>query len=183
MPPEMNCPIDKNSTMAKLLCESKMILMDEVVMMDKVDLERISSTLQFLTGVNLPFGGKNVIIAGDFRQILPVKRNDFETIEHCIKNSVLWKYFDINSLVINERVNSMKRKGMEPDEEYADWLLKLGVNELPNWEIANLDKDVADFIKVPDKIIDMKSESLEEFINNMYPKLGEEDTTTIRRCS
>ena len=179
MAPDINCSINKDSTIAKLLCKCHMILMDEVVMMDKIDLERISSTLKFLTGVDKPFGGKNVIIAGDFRQILPVKPNDFETMEACIKESRLWKYFDQDPLVINERVNSMRRKGLEPDEEYADWLLKVGVNELPNYEIPNLDPDVSSFIKLPEKLIDHKSESLEGFIENMYPDMGNETTPTI----
>ena len=179
MPPEQNCSIGKGSTIAKLLNNAKMILMDEVVMMDKIDLERISSTLKFLTGVDKPFGGKNVIIAGDFRQILPVKRNEFETMESCIKESRLWKYFEQDPLVINERVNSMKRKGLEPDEEYADWLLKLGINELQNYEIPNLDRDASNFIKIPEKLIDKTSESLEEFIENMYPDMGNEEKPTI----
>ena len=43
-------------------------------MMSKVDLERIERSLQLLMDNDYAFGGKIVILSGDFRQILPVER-------------------------------------------------------------------------------------------------------------
>ena len=43
-------------------------------MMSKIDLERIDRSLRELMENQKPFGGKIVILAGDFRQILPVEK-------------------------------------------------------------------------------------------------------------
>ena len=48
MDPETNCNIDRGSSKAQLLQEAKLIVMDEVTMMSKVDLERIDRTLRYL---------------------------------------------------------------------------------------------------------------------------------------
>ena len=62
------CRIGKNSTKAKILMEADLLILDEVTMMDKFDLERIDRLLKDLMGEKeLPFGGKNVILTGDFR--------------------------------------------------------------------------------------------------------------------
>jgi ABC-type Mn2+/Zn2+ transport system ATPase subunit len=69
MDPEQNCNIDAGSATAKLLREAKLLVMDEVTMMSKVDLHRIDRTLQFLMDNRKPFGGKVVLLSGDFRQV------------------------------------------------------------------------------------------------------------------
>ena len=51
-----------------------MLVLDEIAMMSKVDLERIERSLQLLMDNDHPFGGKIVILSGDFRQILPVEK-------------------------------------------------------------------------------------------------------------
>ena len=42
--------------------------------MSKIDLERIEHSLRLLMENNLPFGGKIIVLSGDFRQILPVEK-------------------------------------------------------------------------------------------------------------
>ena len=61
------CLISKNSTKARLLVEADLLILDEVTMMDKFDLERIDRLLRELMESNIPFGGKNIILTGDFR--------------------------------------------------------------------------------------------------------------------
>ncbi len=90
MDPKTLCNITAESTKAKLLQEVKLIIMDEVTMMSKVDLERIDKTLQFIMQNKRPFGGKIILLSGDFRQILPVERNPVDAVNTCLKNSYLW---------------------------------------------------------------------------------------------
>ena len=61
------CLISKHSTKARLLVEADLLILDEVTMMDKFDLERIDRLLRELMECNIPFGGKNIILTGDFR--------------------------------------------------------------------------------------------------------------------
>ena len=70
MDPETLCNIERGSTKAELLKEAKLIVMDEVTMMSKIDLERIDKTLRLLMDKDdVPFGGKIILLSGDFRQI------------------------------------------------------------------------------------------------------------------
>ena len=139
MPEGQKCAVSKESTIANLIQQSKMILIDEIAMMHKHDLERIDKTIRYLVDEeNKPFGGKNVILGGDFRQILPVQKNDFETIEACIKNSYLYNDLEATSLKINERVERLKEKA---DRNYAAYLLQLGVDEMRKYSIPKFDSE------------------------------------------
>ena len=77
MDPSVNCNINANSSTANLLRNAAVIILDEVTMMNKYDLERIDRTLRDLMSDSgskqseIPFGGKLIILSGDFRQILP----------------------------------------------------------------------------------------------------------------
>jgi ATP-dependent DNA helicase PIF1 len=90
MDPEKNCNIESDSTRAKLIREAKILIMDEVTMMSKIDLERIDRTLQDIMNNDNPFGGKIILLSGDFRQILPVERNPVDSVNTCLKRSYLW---------------------------------------------------------------------------------------------
>ncbi len=78
MTPEMEpsdpCKILGDSVAAKLLKKADILILDEVAMMSKIDLERIEHSLRLMMDNDHPFGGKIVILSGDFRQILPVER-------------------------------------------------------------------------------------------------------------
>ena len=74
MAPNDHCNILGDSAGAAILKKSDVLVLDEIAMMSKVDLERIERSLQLLMDNDLPFGGKIVILSGDFRQILPVER-------------------------------------------------------------------------------------------------------------
>ena len=74
MGPNDHCNILGNSAGAALLKKSDVLILDEIAMMSKVDLERIERSLQLLMDNDHPFGGKIVILSGDFRQILPIER-------------------------------------------------------------------------------------------------------------
>ncbi|CAN6983918.1 unnamed protein product [Brassica oleracea var. botrytis] len=68
-----------------------------------------------------PFGGKTVLLGGDFRQILPVipQGTRQETVSAALNRSPLWKYCDIFHLTQNIWV--------EPEEKaFEDWILKVG---------------------------------------------------------
>tara|TARA_B100001123_G_C14872711_1_gene852654 strand:- start:208 stop:444 length:237 start_codon:yes stop_codon:yes gene_type:complete len=74
MSPSDPCKILGDSVGAALLKKADVLILDEIAMMSKVDLERIERSLRLLMDNDHPFGGKIVILSGDFRQILPVER-------------------------------------------------------------------------------------------------------------
>ena len=85
--------------------KSVLIIIDEITMFPKEGLRCIDMLLRDLMNSNLPFGGKAIVIGGDWRQTLPVvpkgKRTDI--VEACIRSSPLWLLFETISLVSNMR--------------------------------------------------------------------------------
>ncbi|KAK6026600.1 hypothetical protein OSTOST_07419 [Ostertagia ostertagi] len=74
-------------------------------MAPKVALEAVDALLKDIMQVDAPFGGKLIVIGGDFRQILPVvehgQREDI--VEACVLNSFLWPLFRVHRLEMNMR--------------------------------------------------------------------------------
>ncbi|GJZ19453.1 hypothetical protein Tco_0556043 [Tanacetum coccineum] len=68
------CNIKKQSGLAKLLCQAKLIIWDEASMAKRQAVEAVDRTMQDITGVKLPFGIKIMVLGGDFRQVLSVVR-------------------------------------------------------------------------------------------------------------
>ena len=74
MGPSDLCKILGKSVAGSLIKRAGILILDEIAMMSKIDLERIEHSLRLLMGNGHPFGGKLVVLSGDFRQILPVER-------------------------------------------------------------------------------------------------------------
>ena len=58
-------------------------------------MEALDRSLRDLTGISAPFGGKILLLGGDFRQILPVIRHAsrVQIVDASLKKSPLWKEF------------------------------------------------------------------------------------------
>ena len=95
-------------------------------MLDRFQLESLDRTLRDLMGKpSQAFGGKVLILAGDFRQCLPVVpgANRAEIVNHCINQSHLWKYFEVLRLTENMRVRA---SGDPVLEAFDQWTLSIG---------------------------------------------------------
>ena len=66
------CNIKKNTAMGKVLQTCKIIVWDECTMAHKKSLEALDRTLQDLKANRRLFGETLILLAGDFRQTLPV---------------------------------------------------------------------------------------------------------------
>lgn len=66
-------------------------------MIPKKALEIVNRTLQDICNNKLPFGGKLILLGGDFRQIPPVMKHGSRDsiIDNAIKRSYLWPNFKI----------------------------------------------------------------------------------------
>ncbi|MCI09934.1 ATP-dependent DNA helicase PIF1, partial [Trifolium medium] len=65
--------IGSNEPLAHLIRRAKLIIWDEAPMMHKHCFEAVDRTLRdIMNEKRYPFGGKVVVLGGDFRQILPV---------------------------------------------------------------------------------------------------------------
>lgn len=89
------CNISKQSNLASLIKECKIIIWDEAPMSHRFALEAIDRCLKDLMDTDLSFGGKTILLSGDFRQILPVIPHGSigQIIDSCVNRSRLWSCF------------------------------------------------------------------------------------------
>nr|GEW79514.1 DNA helicase [Tanacetum cinerariifolium] len=88
------CSVTKNTQLATLLKETDLIIWDESPMNDRQCFETLDRTLRdILDTPNRLFGGKPVMLGGDFRQTLTVKKRASRTeiIGSSIVESYLWR--------------------------------------------------------------------------------------------
>lgn len=111
--------------MAIVLRTCQAIIFDECPMLHKNGFEALYRTLQDLRKNTKPMGNCLIILAGDFRQTLPVivRSTPADEINACLKKSHLWKYVQTITLSTNMRVH------LHSDEDsklFATQLLKIG---------------------------------------------------------
>ncbi|GFX98538.1 ATP-dependent DNA helicase [Trichonephila clavipes] len=119
------CNFSNNSSRGKMLLECKFLVRDESTMSHKKAIEALNRTLEDLRDSIDIMGGMVVLLAGDFRQTLPViqRGTPADEIQACIKSSNLWLRVEKLSLKTNMRVH------LHNDVDsglYAEMLLKIG---------------------------------------------------------
>ncbi|KIH67691.1 hypothetical protein ANCDUO_01981 [Ancylostoma duodenale] len=102
------CLLKRQERDATPLKVADAIFWDEISMVPKFSLEAVDLLLQDLMCNTLPFGGKTVVIGGDFRQVLPIigRGRERDMIDACVKNSRLWTESLTHHLFINVRAAS-----------------------------------------------------------------------------
>lgn len=134
-----SCHIRQDSFEGRHLKIAKIFIWDECTMTPHHALEAVDRLMRDLTAQDVPFGGKTILLGGDWRQTLPVVPHGNRTlaVENCLKNSFLWKHFKQFTLSTNMR--------LRPEEhEFSKWLLQLGDGLLQN--DSGLSRDV---IEIP----------------------------------
>nr|GEZ04853.1 hypothetical protein [Tanacetum cinerariifolium] len=114
------CNIKKQSGLAKLLCQATLIIWDEESMAKRQAVEAVDRTMQDINGVKLPFGGKIMVLRGDFRQVLSVVRRGTraQIVDSSLQMSPLWNIIKVIRLTINMRVRT--------DPWFSNFLLRVG---------------------------------------------------------
>ena len=168
---ESTLQISGQSSLAKLVRMAKMMLIDEATMLDRRLLEALDRSLRdLMNNQNKPFGGKTLLLAGDFRQCLPVVKgaNRAQTTSHCINKSYLWQHFEILRLTENMRV----RASGDPElEAFDQWTLSIG-NGSNNDEAILIPDDMVTEI-VPNTPTEswLEEESMKKFCKLIFPDL------------
>ena len=84
-----------------MLRDLHLIILDEASMIPAHALRAIDLLLRDLMSNDCPFGGKVIVLGGDFRQVLPVVRHATQAaiVEATLKHSPLWPVFRTLHLV------------------------------------------------------------------------------------
>ncbi|XP_061344252.1 uncharacterized protein LOC133290209 [Gastrolobium bilobum] len=172
---DSTCNIKQNSTFAELLSKTKLIIWDEAPMVHKFCFEALDRTLRDvlrfydISCVDMPFGGKVVVLGGDFRQILPVIPNGSrqDIVHATINSSYLWSHCHLLSLTKNMCLNSgSSTNNLLEIKEFSEWLLKIGDGDPGD------DVDGESIITIPDELLIKGSEDpLSDIVDFVYPNL------------
>ncbi|MCH79877.1 helicase-like protein, partial [Trifolium medium] len=109
---ESCCRLDKYGKKAQLLGMASLIIWDEAPMMNRLAFESFERLMRdvmnkvVVGSSRLQFGGKTVVLGGDFRQILPVipKGGRADIVHAVINSSLLWHRCTVLKLSQNMRL-------------------------------------------------------------------------------
>ena len=177
------CNFKKESEIGRFLSEISLGIIDEGPMLNKLYLEAVDCSLKDLVPAEdkeKKFGGKIILVSGDFRQLLPVleKASRAEIVNHTLKNSVtLW---DNKVIKLQLRQNMRVKKEMEKfphdrvlHEElqtHEQFLLDLGEGKLP----AHATVDGYNLIEIPSSMCQTsKEEVIEKVFDDFQSHIGD----------
>ncbi|GJT86046.1 ATP-dependent DNA helicase PIF1-like protein [Tanacetum coccineum] len=117
--PQLNFFIAPPSRQDRSYQEVQLIIWDEAPMTQRYAFKALDITLTDILGFknmekrNQIFRDMTVLLAGDFRQILPVipKAKRLEIVQACINRSEQWNYYKVFTLTHNMRVNEYCANG------------------------------------------------------------------------
>ncbi|XP_010496023.1 PREDICTED: uncharacterized protein LOC104773149 [Camelina sativa] len=157
---------DVESDLADLIREAKLIIWDETPMMNKLCYETLDRSLRDIMRCDQIFGGKVVVLGGDFRQILPLitEGGRVAIVIASINSYVLWNSCKVLKLTENLRLrkacNSMDAGALAT---FSKWLLDIGdskINETDNGDVE---------IEIPDDLLINTSENpIEAIVKEIY---------------
>ncbi|XP_076959469.1 uncharacterized protein LOC143635537 [Bidens hawaiensis] len=170
---DSQCQVKGNTDVFDLLKKTSLIIWDEAPMIHKHAFEALDRTLKVDLGNTSEslFGGKVVVLGGDFRQILPVVQNGTrnDCVNTTISSSYIWSKCKVLKLTKNMRltVGSQMSNTLEI-KQFADWLLDIGEGNLggPN--------DGEATISIPDDLLIKHSlDPMSDLIDFVYPYMLE----------
>ena len=181
---DSNLQISKGTAKAKLIKQAKLIIWDEAPMAHKNMLYYLDEQLRDVTGNNTIFGGKTLLLCGDFCQLPPVivNGNKKAAIIGSIKQSTLFQFATILKLTRNERIRAVFRnkksisiEEAQQLETFDEWLRQVAQGK--NQHIMNDNVGNPYEIKIPPSFI-MKCKNLQDLIESTYGNINELNDNT-----
>ncbi|CDF77418.1 ATP dependant DNA helicase [Chondrus crispus] len=139
---ESTCNFSTNSDTGRTLQQVDLIIWDEIVMCHQNCIETVDRSLRDLMQTDPPFGGKFLVLAGDFRKILPVDPGGSrgQIVSACVKSSPLYRKCRFLCLTENMRLAALPADHAADVEalNFPQFLLSVGEGRLqceqrPEW--------------------------------------------------
>ena len=167
--------IAAQSGLAKLVKRAKLLMIDEATMLHRYYLEALDRSLRdLMEEPEAAFGNKIIILAGDYRQCLPVVpgANRAQVVDICLTNSHLWHHFQIFRLSQNMRVMA---SGNEELQRFDEWTVSLGdgtanderdIVDIPEENYYQIYSNTAEDSKIEER-------NMKDFCNQIFPNMTE----------
>ncbi|XP_022030268.2 uncharacterized protein LOC110931169 [Helianthus annuus] len=121
------------------------------------------------------FGGKVMVLGGDFRQILPVVPHAprSQIVASVVnKSETIWNACKVFHLTTNMRLHNpaMSSDSRERMKTFSNWILAMGAGRLPS--ISLVGEDEATWIKIPnDLLIPVCDNPIGAVVSNTFPDI------------
>jgi hypothetical protein len=172
------CNVKRGTMLAELLQVAALIIWDEAPMTHRRCFEALDTTMRDILSEHnpanaiLPFGGKPIVLGGDFRQILPVVRKGSRSsiVSASITNSRLWHHVVVLKLHTNMRLFNPSLNGNERDEleHFSKWVLAIGDGTIPT-ERRGEERE-ASWVTIPDDLlVHTDGDKITAIVSEVYP--------------
>ena len=162
--------IPLGTELAKLIMIALIIVIDEATMLNNLLLQALDECLRDIMQTDAPFGGKVLVLCGDFRQTLPVIPGASRAgiIDKCLNQHPLWRHFTVMHLTKNMRVNAKSDPKLI---EWSNWLQRIG--DGVEGETMRIPEELCMQIEDDSQKKPMaKTESMKELITKVFPDLA-----------
>ena len=155
-----SCHVGKQTAIAQLIRDAKLIIWDEASMAKRKSIERFDEMMRDINDRDVLFGSKTMVFGGDFRQTLPVVTKGYkeDIISASLVMPPIWQQLTKLRLKENMRARS--------DKNFSDFLLRIGNGT----EISNYMNE----IKIPAPInlpFVHDTSSVETLVNMVFPDM------------
>ncbi|CAI0468645.1 unnamed protein product [Linum tenue] len=156
-----SCNIKKGTPLAQLIIDASLIIWDEAPMVHRLSFEAVDRAFCDIMNVPFagehytPFGGKIVLLGGDFRQTLPIVADAGreESVDASLTRSYLWSFCTILRLSQNMRIipSSVNERLAFNGMSFIDWTLSIGNGDVGGTSLGL--NQPADWIQIPESLI------------------------------
>jgi len=153
-----------NDYIKKRVGAAKILIIDEISMLPPGTLGMIDSICRAIKKNNLPFGGIQVVLVGDFFQLPPVTRNivnEFsqenlfeETPARFAYDAPVWREAEFVTCYITEQYR-------QDDKDLISLLSKIRANNFDQSSLRHIQKRKADALNVPDHVPKLYSHNVD----------------------
>ena len=152
------CNISLQSSDAKLVRETVLIIWDEVMMAYVHQVDCVDRSLRDIMKVDKPFGGIVVVLSRDPRQILPVvcHGNQAQIVKACVNSSAIWNQVMQLKLTTNMRL-------AEDENNFSSYLLTIGDGKAKKYPERG-----QDMIQIPREYL---VDTMDELIDKVFPDI------------
>lgn len=154
------CNIPQQSFLTELIVQPDLVIWDEAPMNHKHIFEVVDRSFRDLMrhvdvrNLERPFGGKEVLLGGDFRQVLPVlsKKGRGDIVMASINKSYLWDHCIVFRLEKNMRIESGVLAVTISGQKipYANWVIGVGNGKIPT--ISSIEGNEPYLIEIPPEL-------------------------------
>ncbi len=176
------CYVPLNNPQAALIRAARLIVWDEAPMAHKHVFQTVNCTLQHVMGAVDPalkdmlFGGKVVVMGGDFRQLLPVvpRGTRGQIVDASFKRSViLWHCVKVRHMHENMRVQRLLAQGGanaavdgQQQQAWVDYLQRIG--EGTEQVFPEVGEEV---VLIPEDMC-CQGDTIDSLVDEVYGNLG-----------